>query len=151
QLPRRGREPLGRDTELAALADAVAAGGPVQVWGPEGVGKSALLRHAVRRLEAGQDGVVFLSASGRDSDDVAQDLFEACYDTSGYAPTRGDLQRMMTGVRVLVVIDDADLPAERLAELADAAPDAVFVFASVDRSLSGEGTAMPLGGLGREA
>ncbi|MEK8170705.1 hypothetical protein NKH77_17305 [Streptomyces sp. M19] len=39
----------------------------------------------------------------------------------GYAPTRTELRRLMTGVRVTVYVDDADLTSDQLLELMDAA------------------------------
>ncbi|GLX52004.1 hypothetical protein Shyhy01_49540 [Streptomyces hygroscopicus subsp. hygroscopicus] len=150
-LPRSMPEPVGREDETRALAAAVRAGGPVQVWGPPGTGKTTLLRHAARRLPPGPDGVVFLGGAHRGVEDLAQDVFEACYEAPGYAPTRAELQRLMTGVRVTVYIDDADLTSDQLLELMDTAPQAVFVLAGVERSLWSEGTALELRGLSRTA
>lgn len=150
-LPRRQHAPLGREAEMAALADAVRAGGPVQLWGPPGVGKSTLLRHAARSLEPGPDGVLFLAANHREAGDLAQDVFEACYEATGYAPPATELRRLMAGVRVTVYVDNAELTAEALRELMDAAPDATFVFAGRERTLLGEGTALEVNGLDRAA
>uniref|UniRef100_UPI000AD34C19 ATP-binding protein n=2 Tax=Streptomyces TaxID=1883 RepID=UPI000AD34C19 len=146
-LPGRRRPPLGRERELAALADALAAGGPVQLWGPAGVGKSTLLRHAARTLPPGPDGVLYLSAAHRETGDLAQEIFEACYDTTGYLPSATELRRLMTGVRITVYVDGAGGDADRLRELMDAAPDATFVFAGRNRALLGEGTSLGLKGL----
>ncbi|MET9857980.1 AAA family ATPase [Streptomyces smyrnaeus] len=150
-LPGRQPAPLGREAELAALADAVTTGGPVLLWGPPGVGKSTLLRHAARSLPPGPDGVLFLAAAHREAGDLAQEIFEACYDTSGYAPHATELRRLMSGVRVTVYVDGAELSADALRELADAAPDATFVFACRERVPLGGGRALELGGLDREA
>ncbi|MET7303182.1 AAA family ATPase [Embleya sp. NPDC005575] len=150
-LPRRQRDPVGREADVARLAQAVRAGGLVQLWGPPGVGKSTLLRHAARILEPGPDGVVFLTAAYREVGDLAQEVFEACYDAVRYAPTSPELRRLMATVRVTVYIDDADLTAEQLRNLADAAPEATFVFAGQDRSLVGDGTALEVKGLDRAA
>lgn len=151
-LPRRQRTPVGREPELAALAEAVRAGGLVQLWGPSGVGKSAVLRHAAHTLEPGSGGVVYLNAAYREAEDLAQEVFEACYQTAGYAPSAAELRRLMTGVQVTVYVDNADLTSEQMLTLTDAAPDATFVFASHDRSLwGGDGTALELKGLDRTA
>ncbi|OIK23427.1 ATP-binding protein [Streptomyces malaysiense] len=148
-LPRRQNAPLGRDTDLARLATAVRDGGPVQLWGAPGVGKSTLLRHAARTLTPERDGVLFLDAARREPEDLAQDMFEACYETRGYAPSSPELRRLMTGVRVTVYVDNADFSPEGLRTLMDAAPDATFVVAGRDRSLLGDGTALRLDGIGR--
>ena len=150
-LPRRRPAPIGREAELAALRAALSAGGPVQLWGEVGVGKTTLLRHAAHSLPPGPDGVVFLDASGREAADIAQELFEACYEAPGYAPTRAELRRLMAGVRTTVYVDHAELPPEQLPELLDAAPDATFVLAGGTRTLWGDGTALRLTGLGQDA
>lgn len=151
-LPRRQRAPFGREAELAAIAAAVAAGETVQLWGEPGVGKSALLRHAARALPPGEDGVIFLDAARREPEDLAQDMFEACYETSGYAPCRSDLSHLMAGLKPTVYVDNADYPAPRLRAFMDTAPDATFVLASQEGSLSGtDGTARRLTGIGLDA
>src|SRR2546430_1270102 len=118
-LPRKLPKPVGRDVETAALASAIQAGGPIQLCGPPGIGKSTFLRHAARWLEPGPDGVVFLTAANREIGDLAQEVFESCYDSSGYAPSSAELRRLMAGVRVTVYVDDADLTLEQLRELTD--------------------------------
>jgi hypothetical protein len=150
-LPRQQPELLGRDAESVALAEAIRAGGPVQLCGPPGVGKSTLLRHAAHTVPPGPDGVVYLSGAHREVGDLAQEIFEACYDAVGYAPSNTELRRLMSGVRVTVYVDNADLTMEQVRELTDSAPDATFVFASVDQSLLGDGTVLELEGLDHEA
>ncbi|MEU4656706.1 ATP-binding protein [Streptomyces sp. NPDC023723] len=151
-LPRRQRAPLGREAELAVLAAAVAAGETVQLWGEPGVGKSALLRYAARALPPGEHGVLFLDAARREPEDLAQDMFEACYETSGYAPATSDLCRLMTGLKVTVYVDNADYAPAQLRALMDTAPDATFVLASREGSLLGDdGTARRLTGVDLDA
>ncbi|BBC93332.1 ATP-binding protein [Streptomyces griseofuscus] len=150
-LPRVPADPVGREEETRALEAAVRAGGPVQLWGPPGTGKTTLLRHAARRLPPGPDGVVFLGGAHRGVEDLAQDVFEACYEAPGYAPTRAELRRLMAGVRVTVYVDDAELTSDQLLELMDTAPEAAFVFAGAERSLWSEGTALELRGLSQTA
>ncbi|MEV1011801.1 ATP-binding protein [Streptomyces sp. NPDC049881] len=146
-LPRSITRPVGRENETRTLAAAVRAGGPAQLWGPPGIGKTTLLRHAALVLPPGPDGVVFLGGAHRDIGDLAQELFEACYEAPGYAPTRTELRRLMTDVRVTVYVDDVALSSDQLLELMDAAPGATFVVAGAERSLWGDGTALQLGGL----
>lgn len=146
-LPGRQRQPVGRDAEIAMLSEAVRAGGPVQLCGPPGIGKSALLRHAARLLDPGPDGVIFLTATHREVEDLAQEVFECCYETAGYAPSRAELRRLMAGVRVTVYMDNADFETEQLLELKDMAPDATFVLAGTERALGSEGTVVELSGL----
>ncbi|MFI1912410.1 ATP-binding protein [Nocardia sp. NPDC020380] len=148
-LPSRQPTPLGRATELAALAEATRAGGAVQLCGPVGVGKSALLRYAARTFAPGPDGVVFVSAASGEASDLAQQIFEACYDTTGhpYLPMQTELRRLMTGVRVSVYVDDVSLSLEQMRELIDSVPDATFIFAARERSMLDGVTVIELEGL----
>ncbi|AZQ32099.1 AAA family ATPase [Streptomyces cyaneochromogenes] len=152
-LNRPHRQLQGRAAELAELGEAVRAaqdsGGIVQLVGPAGVGKSTLMRHAARLLAPGPDGALFLSAARREVADLAQEMFEACYEVEDYAPAGRDLRRLMARVRMTVYIDEADLTTEQVAELADMAPQATFVFASRDR-LPGDVDVVEVPGLSRE-
>ncbi|WP_441247050.1 ATP-binding protein [Kitasatospora sp. McL0602] len=149
-LPRPQREPIGRAAELAALAAGVRAGGLVQLYGPPGIGTSMLLRHAARHLPPGPDGVLYLNAAARETGDLAQEVFEACYDAAGFAPSETELRRLMAGVRVTVYLDNSRLGREELLSLADSARDATFVLAGSERSLLGtDGTTVEVKGLDR--
>lgn len=150
-LPRRQQEPLGRAAELADLERGVRDGGLVQLHGPSGSGTSTLLRHAAHRAPA-PNGRVYLNASDREVVDLAQEVFEACYDAVGYAPSEPELRRLMAEVRVTVYLDNADLTRDQVLALADLAPCATFVLASHRRSLLGaDGTLVELAGLDRPA
>ncbi|MFD7299051.1 ATP-binding protein [Streptomyces sp. NPDC059897] len=135
--PRRQNEPFGRSADLAAIRTALSEGKTVQLWGPAGTGKSALLRYAALELDAGPDGILFLDASGREPEDLGQDIFEACHETHGYAPPRAVLRDFMQGMKVTVYVDNADYDAEQLSTVMDAAPHATFVFAGRENSLLG--------------
>ncbi|MFI6008765.1 ATP-binding protein [Streptomyces sp. NPDC051243] len=150
--PRRQSAPLGRAADLESIAAALRSGDTVQLWGPPGIGKSALLRHAARTLDAGSHGKLFLDAARREPEDLAQDIFEACHETHGYAPSRTELRRLMAGMEVTVYVDNADYTAEQLRTVMDAAPDATFVFAARRSSLVGsDGRALCLQGIDRAA
>ncbi|MBV9450779.1 MAG: hypothetical protein JO345_33305 [Streptosporangiaceae bacterium] len=146
--PRQRHEPIvGRADILGKLSAAVRAGRPVQLHGQSGVGKSTILRHAAAALPSGQDGVVFLSAMNAEIRDVAQQLFEACYETAGYAPTGAELRHLMTGIRITAYIDNANFSGEQLREFMDMAPNATFAFASREPTLRGQGTVLEVAGL----
>ncbi|PJN26178.1 hypothetical protein [Kitasatospora sp. CB02891] len=153
-LPRRQQDPIGRAAELADLERAIRAGGLVQLFGPSGTGTSMLLRHVAHRpaAAAGTDGRVYLNAADREIGDLAQEIFEACYDAVGYAPSEPELKRLMAEVRVTVYLDNADLTRHQARALADLAPGATFVLASHRPSLLEENAALvELAGLDRAA
>ncbi|MFC0542272.1 hypothetical protein [Kutzneria chonburiensis] len=144
-LPRRPARPVGREQELAAVREAVAADRLVQVYGPPGAGKSTLLRHAAGELNL--PATVFLPAAGRTPGDVLQDVFEACYETAGYRPSPVELRRLLSGVDICLLLDDLDLADTERDEFLDAVPDAAVVFTCQQRSLRSDGRSLPLGGL----
>ncbi|GGM74558.1 hypothetical protein GCM10012275_51590 [Longimycelium tulufanense] len=140
--PRPGPEPLGRQTEFETIARALAAGLPVQVYGPAGIGKSTLLRHAAR----GHDSI-HLSAAGRGVDDLLQELFTARYADIGYRPERLPLRRFLSTVRALLVVDDFAGTAEDLAVLLDAVPACDVLIASPRRTLRSGGRSVEITGV----
>ncbi|MFI6517081.1 hypothetical protein ACIBF1_16120 [Spirillospora sp. NPDC050679] len=148
-LPRRGTSPVGRDRELAEVAAAVGDRETLQVHGPPGVGKSTLLRHAARRLRGAPGGVVHLNGAGRGTEDLAQEIFEACYDAPGYLPTPVAMRELMRGVAPHVLIDDLNATSEDTAALFDRAPDACFVVGSGEQTLW-EHRVLALDGLDRQ-
>jgi len=147
-LPRPAQDIIGREEEAADVVRAVAGGGPVQLYGAAGIGKSTLLRRVAHRLAEDGERVVYLHATGREPGDVLQDLFEACYEAPGYRPGQAELRKLMTGLEFRLLLDGLSCPAEELGELLDAAPAATYLLACTDRTLWGEGTAKRLRGLG---
>ncbi|MFD0635211.1 PQQ-binding-like beta-propeller repeat protein [Catenulispora yoronensis] len=149
-LPRRIADPIGRAAELDAVAAAVADGEPVCVRGVVGSGRSTVLRHAARRLAADGRPVVFVRVGDRTPGDVLQDVFEACYDAPGYRPKPGELRRLMTGVPVVVLVDDFRGGARSWEEFLDSVPDAVGVATSADLDDPASTRMIRLAGLERD-
>ncbi|MFJ8719396.1 hypothetical protein ACIRD9_40525 [Streptomyces violaceus] len=150
-LPRRMYKAVGREDELAAITEEMTAGGPVQVHGPSGMGKSTLLRMAAHALSGRWDGVVFVDAASRDIGDVFQDVFEACYDAPGYRPSPTELRRLMAGVRVCLLLDDLTCDSHLLSTMLDTVRDGRVLYSATERSLWGDGRALALPGLRPEA
>ncbi|MFJ4782119.1 hypothetical protein [Streptomyces sp. NPDC088794] len=150
RLPRRGPQPLGRESELASVLRSVADNEPVDVYGPVGIGKSALVRQAVFEVAA-PDGVVFLNGHGHDVDDILQGVFEACYDSPGHRPGEGELHRLLGDLRLCVAVDDLEASDRDLTRLLDTIPRGTLLISSSQRLLWGHGRHVELSGLSREA
>ncbi|MEV0385858.1 ATP-binding protein, partial [Nonomuraea sp. NPDC050643] len=147
-LPPSAGDLVGRDRDLARIRGRLAErSAPVLVHGPPGIGKSAVLSRIARdEADAGED-VVYLSAAGLETEDIVQELFEACYDSPGHLPSPKRLRQLMGRVRALVVIDGYEGSAESLERLLDATPGIGLLLSSTRRLLGAEGYVLPLGGL----
>lgn len=150
-LPRGTGPVIGRDRELAELSSAVDLGGPIQVFGSPGIGKSTLLRHAARRLGSGPDGVVFLNARDRDVSEIAQEIFRACYEASGYVPSVVELQQCLQGLRLRVYLDDLTCSAADIKQLMDILQSSAVVFTARERIPATTVRAISIGGLDESA
>ncbi|MGW1065155.1 hypothetical protein ACWD4F_11665 [Streptomyces aureus] len=151
RIPARGVALVGRDEQLAHVAEWLAEGYPVQINGPAGCGKSALLRHLVADHAAGDREVVLLSAAGLPVEDVVEDLFHACYDAEDYKPDPARRRRLMGSVQALLAVDDFEGSDDDLAALLDAAPGCDVVIACAEHREGAEGRALRLDGLPEEA
>ena len=148
-------ELLDRETEVEAATKVLGDPSALEVVGPPGIGKTALLRRlafspATRLCPA---GVVYLQAAGVCAADLLIDLFRAFHDTSApYRPAEMEIRRDLGGRRALVIVDDlGPLSDVELRTLLDAAPESTLIFASTERRLFGEGRSLLLGGLPDDA
>ncbi|MER7134297.1 ATP-binding protein [Streptosporangium saharense] len=148
-LPPLGEEPLGREAERAALAAMIRPGDPVQIHGPEGIGKSVLLRRLAHDTAARRP-VVHVHGAGRELDDVLQDLFAAWYDEAGYAPGRARLRGLLGGIAAVLMVDDLEFPPGGLHAFLRTGPGIALVFTSRVRRCAPDRT-FELGGLGEPA
>jgi AAA domain-containing protein len=145
-LPRDFARPVGRGRELREATDALAGGGPAELHGPDGAGKTALLRHLAHRPPAGApDGVVYQLSRAQPLADVLQFVFEALYECpEPTVATPAELRLLLRDRHALLVVDDLDLERDGLQALLDAAPSCAFLTASRDRRLFGDGSSVAL-------
>ncbi|MCC6187567.1 MAG: LysM peptidoglycan-binding domain-containing protein [Anaerolineales bacterium] len=143
-------EVLDRQAELRQLSALLQAGGPIELHGPSGFGKTTLLRRLGERAPSRlyPDGAVQLSARALPADDVLQRLFAAFYETDpGRMPTAEQIRAALLGKQALVLLDDTALDGEAVAALAEIAPGCTFLLASTERRVWGEDRALALLGL----
>ena len=151
--PRLLRGLVDRRTEAAAALSALDTGLPVEISGPSGAGKTAILRHLAHhpRATAFVDGIVYLSARHRTSLDLLQRLFEAFYESDTICkPADAEIRRALQDTHALILLDDVALPQEDLEQVLDAAPRSAFVIAARERCLWGEVRSIALTGLPAE-
>ncbi|MFZ3566051.1 hypothetical protein ACOKM5_03680 [Streptomyces sp. BH097] len=135
----QGETPIGRGDELAAIGAWLEAGLRVQVFGPPGIGKSALLRRcAAEQLALGRP-VLHLHAADRTTEDLLQEIFQACYELpdgrpcEGYKPEPATLRQLLGDLHLVLVVDDLQVSPEDLGALIEATPGCRLLTAAVDR------------------
>lgn len=141
---------LDRATETNTIKSVVEASTSVSLFGIGGVGKTALLRKAANLLDTKNfaDGLVYLSAKDQKFEDLLQLLFDAFYDSPpNTKPTDGQIRSDLQNIKALIMLDDLTLERDAVEELFNIMPASVFVFASLDRNLWGEGQIVALHGL----
>ncbi|HEX9824939.1 MAG TPA: choice-of-anchor D domain-containing protein [Actinomycetota bacterium] len=147
-LPRPFPGLLGRAAELARAGEGLLDGGPLDLHGPAGIGKTAFLRHLSHLPPSAAEGVAYAPVAGLPLEDVLQALFELAYETDvPFKPGQGDLRHLLGGLRMLFILDDVGLAREEVEALAGFVPSSTFALASEERRIWGEGVALALGGL----
>jgi hypothetical protein len=148
--PRPMRGLLDRQVEKREITQAITAVSPAELHGKPGIGKSALLRHLAHQLplNAFPDGLIHLSAQGLTREDLAQNLFDAFYESPiPVKPTEAALRHALQSKRALILLDDVDLPAGDLEALMDIASGCLFLWTGGERRLWLDGESHELGGL----
>jgi hypothetical protein len=138
---------FGRERELQQLMSFTSLPGAVELVGPEGIGKSALLRRMLGVIDlSGFEAVVFIHAAGKPSTDLVNEVFHSLYDVDGYTPTNAQIARYLAARRALVILDQFDGSAQTARMVADAMPGCTVIVASESALLQGR-PVIELGGL----
>ena len=140
---------IGREREVADAWSVLQAAQPFEFFAQPGSGKTAVLKY-IACMPGGKavDGATWNDREEESTADLLQLIFDAFYDSSvPMKPTPGQLREYLQTIRALVVLDDMNVPRERLDALMDAAPQCTFLFASEERNLWSAGRAEALQGL----
>jgi hypothetical protein len=141
---------LDREEEVNAASTALQSTTPVEFHGQAGLGKTTLLRHLSHHPAATSfpDGIIYLSARHQPVADLLQSLFDAFYESDApFKPTDAQVRHALQGKQALILLDDVNLARDEVEALMDTAPGCIFLLASPERRLWGEGRAMALRGL----
>ena len=141
---------LDRATDIHAANDALESASPVEFYGQEGIGKTALLRHLAHRPPnvPFPDGILYLRTRHQPLADLLQFLYDTFYESDvPFKPTDAQLRHGLQDKRALILLDDVDLSRDEVEALVYAAPRSTFLLASPQRHLWGEGRALALRGL----
>ncbi|HTI28478.1 MAG TPA: hypothetical protein VL652_46285 [Kutzneria sp.] len=123
---------VGRESELARLVEVLGRGKSVVLRGPDGIGKTTLLRHAAHHDKltiSDIDVVVWTSPGLPDADQILKAVLDQVATYPGERPPVPGpvLRRAMTGLRALVIVEDPRCTAAELAEVRGAMRRSVFV------------------------
>ena len=143
-MPRPPRAPrgfIGRARELSQLDQLIAANEPVMVWGPDGIGKSTLIRQAAhsQAARALPNGVLFLEGVDEDGlalgpGDVIQRLFDALFESEPPLKVNvASARTYLSNTRPLVLLDRLSLPGAALDALPDLFPQSPLLLAAAQR------------------
>lgn len=138
QPPRMPAGFVGRANELARLSAWIGAAEMAVLHGPDGMGKSALLRQAANSpaAQAMPDGVIILEGVDTNGqmlgpDDVVQQLFDALFESN--PPLKVNLttaRTYLSNTRPLLLLDEVAIPPSFQRSLLDLFPRAAFLLAA---------------------
>jgi RecA/RadA recombinase len=152
-LPRPPGGFLDRREEVSDTAALLRARSSVEIFGPEGVGKTSLLKHLVcNESLRGPDGAVYLAGANRTVDELVRSLVDATHETdANYRVSELEARRLLQHHHLLVAVDDLDVQRQEVERLMDAAPSATMLFAATERNVwDGDTRPLPLEGLPAE-
>jgi hypothetical protein len=141
---------VGRGSELAAALSPLDSRLPIEINGPSGIGKTALLGHVAyeARPAAYPDGIVWIEARHQTADDVLQLIFEAFYESDAICKaTEAETRRSLRDKRALILLDAAHLEHHELQRVLELAPKSAFAIATTDPCLVRDVRHLALSGL----
>jgi hypothetical protein len=138
QPPRSPRGFVGREKETAILERYISENETVLVHGPEGMGKTALVKKVANGLPATNmpDGVIFMEAVDEEGkllgeQDIIQLLFDVLYDSDPPSKaTSAVAGTLLSNTRPLVILDRYELPPATLNHIPDLFPKGSVVVTS---------------------
>jgi ABC-type dipeptide/oligopeptide/nickel transport system ATPase subunit len=151
--PRAFRGLLDREAELRTASITIVAAEPLALEGSDGLGKTTLLRAIVHDAptEGLSDGIVYCSARQRNAEDLLEFVFETFYESDSPAkPTGAELHRFLQNLKALILFDDVAADRTEVSDIINSLPECVCIFASVGRTLWGEGRTIQIEGLPAE-
>ena len=148
KMPKRFRGLIGRDAEQKKILRALKREETVQIYGPNGIGKTSLVRAIAYDAPEYDDGLVYIRTGGEsDAIDILQTLFDLFFEAPDYKPNPTQLENSFQDISALVFLDDTGLSRQGVGDLINALPISTVLLTSDTRTLRGEGEAIPLKGL----
>jgi len=140
-------EIVGREHELE-LAEAAAADSPLELYAPDGAGKSALLKFVAEWAAKPNEGVLLAAVRRRSLDDIQRKLYSAFWECDvPFLPDPAEMGGYLAEREALLLLDDCGLDRDDLDVLLDSASRCTVLIASSERTLWSRGVAEPLRGL----
>ena len=133
-------EIVGRDEQLRLAASAT-ADTPVQLYAPDGAGKTSLLKLVALETATPPEGVVFAAVRRRTLDDIQAKLYSAFWESDvPFLPGPAEVGGFLADREALLVLDDCGLDRDDLDALLDSVGRCTIVSASGERTLWSRGT-----------
>ncbi|MEC4883348.1 MAG: choice-of-anchor D domain-containing protein, partial [Scytonema sp. PMC 1070.18] len=139
---------LGRKSEVSSTIVNLQYEQPVEFYGREGLGKSALLRYLAYHPQVEPlfpDGIIYYSSRGRFVSDWLQSLFNTFYESDiPYKPTNDEISHKLQNKKALILLDDVQWEKGEIEKVINIAPNCTFMLTSTQRHIWGEGYAEAL-------